>query len=75
MITFEEILAVDAQGKATVTLPPSVKPGLHRAVLHIEDATEVTTAKPAAPKAGCLKGFRMAQDFDAPLEDLREYLE
>ena len=75
MITIEETLVVDAEGHATVTLPPSVKPGVHRAVLHIEDEADAAHAKPAAPKAGCLKGFRMAPDFEAPLEDFREYME
>ena len=75
MITIQETLVVDAQGHAVITLPPSVKPGTHRAVLHIEDETEPAPAKPAAPKAGCLKGFWMAPDFDAPLEDFREYME
>ncbi|MCX6867293.1 MAG: DUF2281 domain-containing protein [Verrucomicrobia bacterium] len=28
---------------------------------------------PKAPKPGCLQGFRMAADFDAPLEDFKEY--
>jgi len=75
MITIQETLVVDAQGHAVITLPPSVKPGAHRAVLHIEDEAEAVPAKAAAPKAGCLKGFRMAPDFDAPLEDLRDYME
>ena len=76
MITIEETLIVDAEGHATLTLPPSVKPGRHRAVVQIED--EVADAPPktkVTPKAGCLKGFRMAPDFDAPLEDFREYME
>ena len=75
MITIQETLVVDAQGHAIITLPPSVKPGTHRAVLHIEDAAEAGSATPVAPKAGCLKGFWMAPDFDAPLEDFREYME
>jgi hypothetical protein len=75
MITIQETLLVDADGRAVLTLPPSVKPGRHRAVVQIEDAVEAAPAKPAAPKAGCLKGFWMAPDFDAPLEDFREYME
>jgi hypothetical protein len=27
------------------------------------------------PKPGSLKGFRMAEDFDAPLADFQEYVE
>ena len=73
MITIRETLVVDAEGHATVTLPPCVKPGTHRAVLHIDEENAPT--KPLVPKAGCLKGFRMAADFDAPLEDFRDYME
>ena len=28
-----------------------------------------------APQPGCLKGFRMAADYDEPLEDFKEYTE
>ena len=73
MITLQETLVVDAQGHAVITLPPSVKPGAHRAVLHIEDEAVAAPAKPVAPKAGGLKG--LAPDFDAPLEDFLEYME
>lgn len=73
MITIQETLVVDAEGHAVITLPASVKPGMHRAVLHIEDDTDAS-ARPAAPKAGCLKGFRMAPDFDASIEDFRKLL-
>lgn len=32
--------------------------------------------KSKMPKFGCAKGrFKMASDFDAPLEDLKEYME
>ena len=76
MITIEETLVVDAEGHAMLTLPPSVKPGLHRVVVQIEDeVTTVQEKKRVARKAGSLKGFWMAPDFDAPLEDFREYLE
>ena len=31
--------------------------------------------KPKKPKFGCAKGrFKMSPDFDAPLEDLKEYM-
>lgn len=76
MITIEETLILDAEGHAALTLPPSVKPGAHRAVLQIED--EVTSAPEkmrAVPKAGSLKGIWMSPDFDAPLEEFRAYME
>ena len=77
MITIEETIVVNASGQATLTLPPSVKPGAHRAVLHVDEAPLGATpaGQAPAPKAGCLKGFWMSPDFDAPLEDFREYME
>ncbi len=76
MITIQETLVVDAQGQAVITLPPSVKPGAHRAVLQIEDEVASSPGKKrVVPKAGSLKGFWMSPDFDAPLEDFREYME
>ena len=74
MITLEETLYVNAQGQATVTLPPTIAPGAHRAVLQVEEAPLTGGVSRVAPKAGCLKGIWMAPDFDAPLEDFREYL-
>jgi antitoxin (DNA-binding transcriptional repressor) of toxin-antitoxin stability system len=32
-------------------------------------------AKRPHPQPGCLKGFWMADDFDAPLEEFKEYME
>ena len=88
MITIEETLVVDAEGHAVLTLPPSVNPGRHRAVVQVEEAAaDVPPGEHSAligllrnkervvPKAGSLKGIWMAPDFDAPLEDFREYME
>jgi hypothetical protein len=78
MITLEETVFVNAQGEATVKMPPTVKPGAHRVVLHVDENTLATPNAEAgirAPKAGCLKGIWMAPDFEAPLEDFREYTE
>ncbi len=76
MITIEETLVVDEEGHAVLTLPPSVKPGRHRVVVQIEDeVAEVPPKTKVTPKAGSLKGIWMAPDFDAPLEDFREYME
>jgi hypothetical protein len=76
MITIQETLVVDAEGHAVITLPPSVKPGPHRAVVQIEDEiASVPERKRVVPKAGSLKGIWMSPDFDAPLEDFQEYME
>jgi hypothetical protein len=37
------------------------------------DSGEGENLRVVAPKAGCLKGFWMAPDFDEPLEDFQEY--
>ena len=76
MITIEETLVVDAEGHAVLTLPPSVKPGLHRAVVQIEEtATDVPPGDHSA-LIGLWRGkMEFAPDFDAPLEDFRDYME
>ena len=38
MITIEEIAHVDADGRLTLSVPPSVAPGEHRVVLSIDEA-------------------------------------
>ena len=73
MITIEETLLVQPDGSATVIVPPSVAPGHHRFILHVDEAP-LNPPSPI-PKAGCLKGIWMSQDFDAPLEDFREYMQ
>ena len=75
MITIRETLVVDAEGHAVITLPPSVKPGAHRAVLHIE----VEDAPVPADHGGLIGMWRGKIGFlpgwDEPVEDFREYLE
>ena len=75
MITIEETIVVDALGRATLTLPPSVKPGPHRAVLQVDEA-------PAVPAAdhGALIGFwrgniGFEEGWKEPVEDFRPYME
>ena len=65
---------VDAQGHAVITLPPSVKPGLHRAVVQIEDA-DVTVAADHSGLIGMWRGkIGFQPGWDEPVEDFREYL-
>ena len=77
MITIQETLLVDAEGHATVTLPPSVKPGIHTAVLHIEDETHPEAA--AANHAALIGMWRgqvgFQQGWDAAIEDFGPYTE
>ena len=74
MITIQETLVVDAQGQAIITLPPSVKPGAHRAVLHIEDA-DVPVPADHGGLIGMWRGkIGFQPGWDEPVEDFREYL-
>ena len=76
MITIEETLVVDAEGHAVLTLPPSVKPGRHRAVVQIED--EVADVPPGDHSAliGLWRGkVGFAPGWDGPIEDFRPYME
>ncbi len=76
MITIEETLLVDAEGHATLTLPPSVKPGAHRAVLQIEEEATQTATGDHAALIGLWRGkIGFAPGWDEPLEDFRAYME
>ena len=56
----EEIVLTDHQQPVARIVPPVIAGnGEHHAPL----------------KAGCLKGFWMAPDFDEPLEEFKEYME
>lgn len=71
MSTLTAILEPDADGTLHLPLPEELKTGKVKVVATLEAVEE----KKAARKAGCLKGFWMAPDFDAPLEDFKEYME
>lgn len=44
MITIEETAFVDADGRLTLTVPPSIAPGEHRVVLRIEERADPSPA-------------------------------
>ena len=76
MITIEETIVVDEAGHATFTLPPSIKPGLHRAVLQIDDAVEKPAPGDHSKLIGLWKGkIGFHPGWDEPVDDFREYLE
>lgn len=57
---------------------PELRPlvGKDVEIIVLEEEASVATANPAGPRAGSAKGMiRMAADFDAPLEDLRPYMD
>ena len=75
MITIEETLVVDAEGHAVITLPPSVKPGPHRAVVQIDEGAEVPRGDHSA-LIGLWRGkIDFAPGWDEPIEDFRPYTE
>lgn len=73
MSTITAILQPDASGTLHLSVSEEWKSGKVKVVATLEAAS---TPAPRAPfKFGCLKGFWMAPDFDAPLEDFKEYME
>lgn len=76
VITIEETIVVDESGHATFTLPPSIKPGLHRVVLRIDDAEEKAAPGDHSKLIGLWKGkIGFQPGWDGPVDDFREYLE
>lgn len=57
----------------------NLKPSLKAEVYDFVDfllTKQQKVVKPKKPQFGCAKGrFKMAPDFDEPVEDLREYME
>ena len=73
MSTVTAILEPEADGTLHLPVPEELKSRKVKVVATLE-AIKPKQAKPRF-KAGCLKGFWMAPDFDAPLEDFKEYME
>lgn len=75
MSTITAILEPDVYGTLhlDLPLPPSMGRGKFKVVAEVERMEQEPALQ--APKAGSLKGFVMAPDFDEPLEDFREYME
>jgi hypothetical protein len=75
MSTITAILEPDADGTLHLPLPIELRKARIRVKAQLEP---VSAVRPRA-KAGLWKGmpdrFWMAADFDAPLEDFREYME
>ena len=74
MSTITAILEPDADGTLHLPLPEELRHG------KIQVTATVQRADEAAPRARAgvwigRQGFWMAPDFDAPLEDFREYME
>lgn len=73
MNTITAILEPDADGTLHLPLPAELRHGKVKVVASLEPVNR--PGVPPVPRAGSLKGFWMAPDFDEPLEDFREYME
>jgi len=71
MSTITAIIEPEADGTLRLPLPEELKHVRVKVVATLESAE---TVKPPR-KAGSLKGFWMAADFEAPLEAFKEYME
>lgn len=75
MITIEETIVVDADGRATLTLPPSVKPGPHRAVLQVDEASAVEGADHSALIGFWRGNIDFEEGWKEPIKDFLPYME
>jgi hypothetical protein len=74
MSTIKAILEADADGTLHLPLPPELRQGKVEVTATL---IPVSGSVPrVAPRFGCLAGkVQLAPDFDAPLEDFREYMQ
>jgi hypothetical protein len=70
MSTITVILEPDQDGTLHLPVPAELLQQRIRVTAELEPL-----GAPVVPQPGCLKGFWMAPDFDAPLEELKEYME
>jgi hypothetical protein len=72
MSTITAIIEPDADGSLRLPLPPE----LRHTPVKITATLEAVSPLGARPQFGCLAGkIHLAQDFDEPLEDFKEYME
>jgi hypothetical protein len=69
-MTIQQTVEIPASHRLTIDVPPEVPAGAA--------VVTFTAAEPERKKErqfGCAKGqFQMAEDFDAPLDDFKEYM-
>jgi hypothetical protein len=72
-MTIEQVIEVPVSRRIFLDLPPELPVG--RAKFEFTVTPETSTGNDRKPVFGCAKGqFRMAEDFDEPLEDFKEYM-
>jgi len=79
MSTITAILTPSLDGTLHLPLPAAWRHQPIRVKAELEPVADAavheTSLLVVTPKAGSLKGFRMAADFDEPLEDFKDYME
>jgi len=80
--TIKATLEASADGTLHLPLPPQLRAGKFNVTATVEPvhsgngATENGAAVSDLKGFGCLKGkIRLSEDFDAPLEDFKDYME
>jgi len=78
----DAVIRADGSVKLLSPMPAWLKPGKAHVLLVVDSGTgsAPVSGGPATealvtPQPGSLKGFRMAADFDEPLEEFKEYME
>jgi len=75
-MTITQTVEIPANHKLTIDVPPEVPAG--RAEIRFFPASackEPVTEQKKQRKFGCVKGdYWMADDFDAPLDDFKDYM-
>jgi hypothetical protein len=70
--TITTILEPDADGSIHLPVPPEFRGSKVKVTAHLE---AVPAFQRPEPRFGCLAGkIRLADDFDAPLEDFEDYM-
>ena len=72
-MTITQTIDIPADRRITLEVPREIPTG--PVVLTFTPANAVKTEPQKIPVFGCAKGkYRMADDFDAPLEDFKDYM-
>ena len=72
-MTITQTIEIPADRRITIEVPIEVPSG--PVVLSFTPASAAKTESQKIPVFGCAKGqFKMADDFDAPLEDFKDYM-
>jgi hypothetical protein len=77
-MTITQTVDIPANRRLTIDVPPEIPAGpviLTFTTAKEEPATNAPSAQKKVPVFGCAKGkYRMAEDFDAPLDDFKDYM-